>query len=38
MLVTHDPQATAFVSQVYTLRDGTLTEGLDLDLHAAVSG
>ncbi len=38
MLVTHDPQATAFVSQVYTLRDGTLTEGLDLDLHTTVSG
>ncbi len=38
MLVTHDPQATAFVSQVYTLRDGNLTEGLDLDLHTTVSG
>jgi putative ABC transport system ATP-binding protein len=37
MLVTHDPQATAFVSHVYTLRDGTLSEGLDLELHA-VSG
>ncbi|MGA9314523.1 MAG: ABC transporter ATP-binding protein [Solirubrobacteraceae bacterium] len=38
MLVTHDPQATAFVSHVYTLRDGTLAEGLDLNLHATVSG
>jgi putative ABC transport system ATP-binding protein len=38
MLVTHDPQATAFVSHLYTLRDGTLTEGLDLDLHTTVSG
>jgi putative ABC transport system ATP-binding protein len=38
MLVTHDPQATAFVSNVYTLRDGTLTEGLDLNLHAPVPG
>ncbi|HXC23256.1 MAG TPA: ABC transporter ATP-binding protein [Solirubrobacteraceae bacterium] len=38
MLVTHDPQATGFVNQVYTLRDGTLSEGLDLDLHATVSG
>jgi putative ABC transport system ATP-binding protein len=37
ILVTHDPQATAFVSHVYTLRDGSLTEGLDLDLHT-VSG
>lgn len=38
MLVTHDPQATAFVSHVYTLRDGTLAEGLDLNLHATVAG
>jgi putative ABC transport system ATP-binding protein len=38
MLVTHDPQATSFVNQVYTLRDGVLTEGLDLDLHTTVSG
>ena len=38
MLVTHDPQATAFVSQIYTLRDGTLSEGLDLNLFATVSG
>jgi putative ABC transport system ATP-binding protein len=38
VLVTHDPQATAFVTRVYTLRDGTLSDGLDLDLHAAVPG
>jgi putative ABC transport system ATP-binding protein len=36
ILVTHDPQATAFVTRVYTLRDGTLSDGLDLDLHATV--
>lgn len=36
LLVTHDPQATSFVDQVYTLRDGRLTEGLDLELHATV--
>lgn len=33
ILVTHDPQATAFVTRVHTLRDGTLSDGLDLDLH-----
>lgn len=38
VLVTHDPQAAAFVNRVYTLRDGMLGEGLDLDLHAAVAG
>jgi ABC-type lipoprotein export system ATPase subunit len=37
LLVTHDPQATGFVSQVYTLRDGRLAEGLDLDLQASFS-
>ena len=36
MLVTHDPQATGFVDQVYTLRDGRLSEGLDLELHASL--
>jgi putative ABC transport system ATP-binding protein len=36
MLVTHDPQATAFVDRVYTLRDGRLSEGLDLELHASL--
>jgi ABC-type lipoprotein export system ATPase subunit len=33
VLVTHDPQATAFVTRVHTLRDGKLIDGLDLDLH-----
>jgi putative ABC transport system ATP-binding protein len=37
VLVTHDPQATAFVTRVHTLRDGTLSDGLDLDLHATVA-
>jgi putative ABC transport system ATP-binding protein len=34
LLVTHDPQATAFVDRVFTLRDGQLTDGLDVDLAA----
>jgi putative ABC transport system ATP-binding protein len=38
ILVTHDPQATAFVTRVHTLRDGTLSDGLDLDLHATIPG
>jgi len=37
LLVTHDPQATAFVDRVFTLRDGKLTEGLDLELHATIA-
>jgi putative ABC transport system ATP-binding protein len=37
LLVTHDPQATAFVDRVHTLRDGHLTDGLDADL-GVVSG
>jgi putative ABC transport system ATP-binding protein len=32
LLVTHDPQATAFVDRVHTLRDGHLSEGLDAEL------
>jgi putative ABC transport system ATP-binding protein len=32
VLVTHDPQATAFVDRVHTLRDGRLREGLDAEL------
>jgi putative ABC transport system ATP-binding protein len=32
LLVTHDPQATAFVDRVHTLRDGHLNEGLDAEL------
>ncbi len=31
VLVTHDPQATAFVDRVHTLRDGRLREGLDAE-------
>jgi putative ABC transport system ATP-binding protein len=38
VLVTHDPQATAFVTRVHTLRDGALSEGLDLDLHTPIPG
>jgi putative ABC transport system ATP-binding protein len=38
ILVTHDPQATAFVTRVHTLRDGTLSDGLDLDLQATIPG
>lgn len=37
LLVTHDPQATAFVDRVFTLRDGQLSDGLDLDLAAVIS-
>jgi putative ABC transport system ATP-binding protein len=37
LLVTHDPQATAFVDRVYTLRDGKLIEGLDIELGATVA-
>jgi putative ABC transport system ATP-binding protein len=37
LLVTHDPQAVSFVNRVCTLRDGRLSEGLDLELHAALS-
>ena len=37
LLVTHDPQASAFVDRVYTLRDGELSDGLDIDLAAVAS-
>jgi putative ABC transport system ATP-binding protein len=37
LLVTHDPQATAFVDRVHTLRDGQLSEGLDVELAAVLS-
>jgi putative ABC transport system ATP-binding protein len=36
LLVTHDPQATAFVDRVHTLRDGQLSDGLDVELAAVV--
>jgi putative ABC transport system ATP-binding protein len=32
LLVTHDPQALAFVDRVHTLRDGRLRDGLDIEL------
>ncbi len=35
LLVTHDPQAGAFVSSVHTLRDGLLREDLDAELAVA---
>lgn len=35
VLVTHDPQASTFVSAVHTLRDGLLHEGLDAALAIA---
>lgn len=35
VLVTHDPQATAFVDRVHTLRDGCLVDGLHADLAVA---
>jgi putative ABC transport system ATP-binding protein len=35
LLVTHDPQASAFVSRVHTLRDGLLHEGPDARPSAA---
>ena len=38
ILVTHDPQATAFVTRVHTLCDGTLSDGLDLDLQTPIPG
>lgn len=38
LLVTHDPNARAFASDVYTLRDGTLTAGLDVELELSMSG
>ncbi len=37
LLVTHDPQATAFVDRVCTMRDGRLSEGLDIELQAAIA-
>ncbi len=36
LLATHDPQATAFVDRVYTMRDGRLREGLDIELHPVI--
>ncbi len=36
VLATHDPQATAFVDTVYTMSDGHLTEGLDIELQPLI--
>ena len=35
LLVTHDPLASHFVDRVYTLKDGSLHEGLDAELAIA---
>jgi putative ABC transport system ATP-binding protein len=37
LLVTHDPQAMAFVDRVHTLRDGHLSEGLDAELETSLT-
>jgi putative ABC transport system ATP-binding protein len=37
LLVTHDPQASAFADRVHTLRDGELSDGLDIALAAVAS-
>jgi putative ABC transport system ATP-binding protein len=37
LLVTHDPQARAFVDRVHTLRDGHLHEGLDAELAVSLA-
>lgn len=37
LLVTHDPQAGALASSVYTLRDGRVHEGLDAELAIAAT-
>jgi putative ABC transport system ATP-binding protein len=37
LLATHDPRASAFADRVHTLRDGELSDGLDIDLAAAAA-
>ena len=37
LLVTHDPQARAFVDRVHTLSDGHLSEGLDAELAVSLA-
>jgi putative ABC transport system ATP-binding protein len=37
LLATHDPQAAVVADRVYTLRDGHLSEGLDLELAIPAS-
>jgi len=34
LLVTHDPRASAYVDRVHTLRDGLLSDGLQIELDA----
>ena len=36
LLVTHDPQAASFVDRVYSMRDGRLSEGLDIELQPLI--
>lgn len=36
LLATHDPQATTFVDTVYTMSDGHLTKGLDIELQPLI--
>jgi putative ABC transport system ATP-binding protein len=36
VLVTHDPQAASFADSLYSLRDGQLQDGLDVELAAAL--
>lgn len=36
LVVTHDPQAAVFADRAHTLRDGRLTDGVDLDLASTV--
>jgi putative ABC transport system ATP-binding protein len=38
LIVTHDPQAQAFVDRVHTLKDGRLAEGLDAELAETWAG
>lgn len=37
LLVTHDPRASAYSDRVHTLRDGELSDGLDIELDALAS-
>jgi putative ABC transport system ATP-binding protein len=36
LVVTHDPQAAGFADRVHTLRDGRLSDGIDVDLALPV--
>jgi ABC-type lipoprotein export system ATPase subunit len=37
LLVTHDPQAAQFADRVHTLRDGSISDGLDAELALTVA-